>query len=56
MKKRKDYTFHVEAYIANESEVMAFAEKIYQMPECKNLTSDEKINIIMAYPIIIQIS
>lgn len=36
--------------IENIQEIYKFAEKIKQMPECKSLTPDEKLNIIFAYP------
>lgn len=43
------------ARIANAQELYKFAEKIKQMPECKNLTPDQKLKIIFAYPIKIEI-
>lgn len=48
--------YQVRVSIANFKDVMAFANRINQMSGCRSLTSDEKLNIIMAYPIILQAS
>ena len=39
-----------KAIIANLEEIYKFAAKIETMPECQNLTSEEKQAIIFAYP------
>ena len=39
-----------KAIIANIEEIYKFADKIKTMPECKNLTSEEKLKIIFSYP------
>lgn len=44
-------SFTVKINITNFENVLAFANKIQQMPECKFLTSDEIMKIICAYPI-----
>lgn len=36
--------------IENIEEIKKFADKIKTMPECQNLTSEEKQTIIFAYP------
>ena len=36
--------------IENIEEIKKFAAKIKTMPECKNLTSEERQTIIFAYP------
>mgnify|MGYP006940609869 CR=1 FL=1 len=44
-----------KAIIANIEEIYKFAAKIKTMPECKNLTSEEKQAIIFSYPFKIEI-
>ena len=44
-----------KAIIANIEEIYKFAAKIKTMPECKNLTSEEKQKIIFSYPFKIEI-
>lgn len=44
-----------KAIIANIEEIYKFADKIRTMPECKNLTSEEKLKIIFSYPFKIEI-
>ena len=39
-----------KAVIANIEEIYKFAAKIKAMPECQNLTSEEKLKIIFSYP------
>ena len=36
--------------VENIQEIYKFAEKIKTMPECQNLTSEEKLKIIFSYP------
>lgn len=36
--------------VENIQEIYKFAAKIKAMPECQNLTSEEKQTIIFAYP------
>jgi hypothetical protein len=48
--------YKVKADIANYEDLKKFADKIKEMPECKSLTSEEKLNIIFSYPIKIQIT
>lgn len=43
--------YRVSASIENIEELKNFAQKIKEMPECKSLTSEEKLNIIFSYPI-----
>lgn len=38
------------AIIENIEEIKKFAAKIKTMPECQNLTSEEKLKIIFSYP------
>ena len=42
--------YKVSITISNREDIMNFAEKIKQMPECKHLTSEEKLKIIYSYP------
>lgn len=44
-------SYNVKINITNFENVLAFANKIQQMPECKSLTSDEIMKTICAYPI-----
>ena len=44
-----------KAIIANIEEIYKFADKIRTMPECKNLTSEEKLKITFSYPFKIEI-
>ena len=44
-----------KAIIANIEEIYKFADKIKTMPECQNLTSEEKLKIIFSYPFKIEI-
>lgn len=44
-----------KAIIANIEEIYKFAAKIKAMPECQNLTSEEKLKIIFSYPFKIEI-
>lgn len=48
-------SFTVKINIKNFKEVLAFAQKIVQMPECRSMTSDEILKIIYSYPIKIEI-
>ena len=41
--------------VENIQEIYKFAAKIKAMPECKNLTSEEKLKIIFSYPFKIEI-
>lgn len=41
--------------ISNMKDIINFAEKIKQMPECKHLTSEEKLKIIYSYPFNIKV-
>lgn len=43
--------YRVSASIENIEELKNFAQRIKEMPECKSLTSEEKLNIIFAYQI-----
>lgn len=36
--------------VENIQEIYKFAAKIKAMPECRNLTSEEKLKIIFSYP------
>ncbi|MBC5745752.1 hypothetical protein FMM74_019850 [Lachnospiraceae bacterium MD308] len=49
---KKEYKVTLD--ILNKKEWFSFAEKINQMPECKNLTFEEKLNIIMSYPVVMK--
>lgn len=49
-------TYQATLSIQNMEELIAFARKIQEMPECDSLTSDEKLKIIFSYPIKIQAS
>ena len=44
-------SYNVKINITNIENVLSFANKIQQMPECNSLTSDEIMKIICAYPI-----
>lgn len=49
---KKEYKVKLD--ILNKKEWFRFAEKIDQMPECKNLTFEERLNIIMSYPVVMK--
>lgn len=44
-------SFTVKINITNIENVLSFANKMQQMPECKYLKPDEIMKIICAYPI-----
>ena len=43
-------TLEKKLIVENIQEIYKFAEKIKTMPECQNLTSEEKLKIIFSYP------
>lgn len=43
--------YNISVSIENIENLINFAKKIKAMPECKTLTSEEKLNIIFSYPI-----
>lgn len=46
--------YNIKLKIKNYNDLLSFAKKLNQIEEYKILTDESKLNIIMAYPIIIQ--
>lgn len=46
--------YHIKLTISNIDEVIAFAERINDIPECQKLTPDQRLKIIMSYPFILK--
>lgn len=46
--------YHIKLTISNIDEVIAFAERINNIPECQKLTPDQRLKIIMSYPFILK--
>lgn len=54
IKMCKKSQYYIKLTIQNIDEVIAFAERINEMPECKKLTPDQRLKIIMSYPFILK--
>lgn len=50
----KKSQYYIKLTILNIDEVIAFAERINDMPECQKLTPDQRLKIIMSYPFILK--
>lgn len=46
--------YNIKLKIKNYNDLLSFAKKLNQIEEYKILTDESKLNIIMAYPVIIQ--
>lgn len=50
----KKSQYYIKLTIQNIYEVIAFAKKINDIPECQKLTPDQRLKIIMSYPFILK--
>lgn len=46
--------YNIKLKIKNYNDLLAFTKKLNQIEEYKILSDESKLNIIMAYPVIIQ--